>query len=267
MTEEEKKRQQQQGAATEPLPAENAGGTAPAERPNRERYSKMFGEDYPDIDFEDKEARYGAMANDREELHSLRNSGRKLGAAFDKHRWLAAMFADLADDEELNPITWMAQNGIDIAAALEDEQVAKEVSEKIAEFQENQAKSEEIERERTQNLQTSGENLKSLMEKYGMDDDAALALWTDAFENIFDPLLRGEVSRETWEMIIKGKHYDTDLKGAREQGAMQARNEKIQNKMTKGKTEVPPTLSQSGGQKATAAPKRESFWDDMEGYH
>jgi DNA-nicking Smr family endonuclease len=258
MTEEEKK-QQQQEAAAEPQAA--------PERPNRDRYSKMFGEDYPDIDFEDKEARYGAMANDREELRSLRNSGRKLGAAFDKHRWLAAMFADLAENEDLNPITWMAQNGIDIAAALEDEAIAKEVSDKIAEFQENQAKSEEIERERAENLQTSAKNLQSLQEKYGMDNDATLELWNDAFENIFDPLLRGEVTPETWEMIIKGKNYDTDLSGAREQGAMQARNEKIQNKMTKAKTEVPPTLSQGGGQKASAQPKRESFWDDMQGYH
>ena len=256
---EEKKKQQQQGAAAEPQAA--------PERPNRDRYSKMFGEDYPDIDFEDKEARYGAMANDREELRSLRNSGRKLGAAFDKHRWLAAMFADLAENEDLNPITWMAQNGIDIAAALEDEAIAKEVSDKIAEFQENQAKSEEIERERAENLRTSAKNLQSLQEKYGMDNDATLELWNDAFENIFDPLLRGEVTPETWEMIIKGKNYDTDLSGAREQGAMQARNEKIQNKMTKAKTEVPPTLSQGGGQKAAAQPKRESFWDDMQGYH
>lgn len=265
MTDEEKKLQEQ-------TPAQGAGATAPAEsvpmeRPNRDRYSQMFSEDYPDIDFEDKEARYGAMANDREDLRSLRNSGRKLGAAFDKHRWLAAMFADLAENDDLNPITWMAQNGIDIAAALEDEKVANQVAEKIAEFQENQAKSEEIERERAENLRTSAENLQGLQEKYGMDDDAALELWNDAFENIFDPLLRGEVTPETWEMIIKGKHYDADLNGAREEGAMKARNEKIQNKMTKSRTDVPPTLSQGGAQKATPKPKKDSFWDGMEDYH
>lgn len=36
------------------------------ERPNRKRYQQMFNEDYPDVDFEDKEARYGKMAEDRE---------------------------------------------------------------------------------------------------------------------------------------------------------------------------------------------------------
>lgn len=244
------------------------GGTPPAEeRPNRARYAKMFGEDNPDIDFEDKEARYGKMAEERENYRSLRESGRKLGKAFDNNRWLAAMFADLADNEELDPITWMAQNGIDINEALQNEEYAKQVSGKIAEFQENQAKSEEIENERTQNLQNSAKNLQGLQEKYGLDDDTALQLWQDAFDNIFDPLLRGEVSTEVWEMIIKGKHYDEDLKAANEQGAMRARNEKIQNKMTKSKTEVPPTLSQGGGQKSTAQPKGESFWDDMKGYH
>ena len=32
-------------------------------RPNRDAYKKAFSEDYPDMDFEDKEARYGRMLN------------------------------------------------------------------------------------------------------------------------------------------------------------------------------------------------------------
>ena len=32
---------------------------------NREQYAQMFSEDYPDVDFNDREARYGKMVGDR----------------------------------------------------------------------------------------------------------------------------------------------------------------------------------------------------------
>ena len=52
MTEEEKKNQQSAGSV------DNGSAATPAPRPNRDRYAAMFGEDNPDVDFEDKEARY-----------------------------------------------------------------------------------------------------------------------------------------------------------------------------------------------------------------
>ena len=92
------------------------------ERPNRAAYAKMFAEDNPDVDFEDKEARYGRMAEERENYRALSKSGKGLSEALDKNRWLGAMFQDLAQNPEKDPISWMYDNGIDVQKAMEDEE-------------------------------------------------------------------------------------------------------------------------------------------------
>ena len=71
-------------------------------RPNRDAYKKAFSEDYPDMDFEDKETRYGRMLEDRNSLRSYRKSGAALNGLFENQRWLAAMVSDLMDNPDLN---------------------------------------------------------------------------------------------------------------------------------------------------------------------
>ena len=65
--------------------------TMPPATPNRDAYKAAFGEDYPDVDFENKEERYGKMVEDRKKLKSYRESGQRLNDTFSKNRWLAAM--------------------------------------------------------------------------------------------------------------------------------------------------------------------------------
>jgi hypothetical protein len=121
--------------------AQGAAATQPAEqpaRPNRDRYAAMFGEDNPDVDFEDKEARYGRLADERERYRSLRKSGSNLSQALDKNRWIAAMFQDLAEHPDKNPLVWLTENGIDIKAALDDPEVMAQVDEKFKNWQQKQ---------------------------------------------------------------------------------------------------------------------------------
>ena len=156
---EEKKKESIAGNA-----AADAAGTVAASggRPNRDAYAKMFAEDYPDVDFEDKEARYGKMVADRENYRTMLSSNRKLTENLDKHRWLGAMFQDLANDEtgELDPITWMLRNGIDVQQAIENEKYRKEIAEGLRMMQEKQAAGEAAARQRDENLKASanGEN-------------------------------------------------------------------------------------------------------------
>ena len=51
-------------------------------------------------------------------------------------------------------------------------------------------------------------------------------------------------------------NYDTDIKNAREESAMQARNEKFENKVKSfDEGKVPPSFSQGSGQRV--APKKQ----------
>lgn len=247
-------------------PAENDAEATPpfiegsSATPNRDAYKEAFSEDYPDVDFEDKESRYGKMVEDRKRLKSYQRSGQKLNDTFNKNRWLAAMVQDISesDDPDYSPIDWMADHGIDIGEAMEDEATRKKVSEKIAQFQKTQLEGEQEKQERQENFVKSAEALRSL----GLDDDQANEMWVDFFTNVVDPALRGEVSAETWKMIQKGKNYDDDIASAKETSAMQARNEKLTNNVKKF-DDMPPSLSQGGAGQTTTKKKKRSFFDDL----
>ncbi len=227
-------------------------------RPNRDAYQKMFAEDYPDVDFEDKEARYGKMVEDRERYRKLASSGRKLSETLGKHRWMAAMWQDLSEDKDnaLDPFTWMAKNGVDIQRAIEDEDYRKQINDYLAAWQEKQEQNEAAEADREENLKASGVALDQLSKELGLSDEQCDKLWEHVFRDIIVPGWFGEVSKDTWKAALHAMNYDKDMANAREEAALQARNEKHANKVkTFDEGKVPPSFSQARGQKVSKKPK------------
>lgn len=232
------------------------------ERPNRTAFAKRFSGRHKDVDFEDKEARYGALSEDADRLDKYEKSGRALSGVFEKHRWLANMLEALREDDELDPVTWMADKGIDINEALWDEDYRKTISERIATYQKRMVAGEEAEKEREKNLKKSADALGSL----GKSDEECITMWNKLFDDIIDPALRGEVKKDTWELIAKALNYDKDVEAAGQAGAMRARNEKIRNKKNEAPAGLPPSLPQGGvGSVQTASRKKKSFFDGIEG--
>lgn len=234
------------------------GDVAQQPRPNRDAYKAMYAEDYPESDFEDKEARYGQMINDRKQLRSYRESGARLNGMLDKNRWLARVLQELASNPDMNPIEVIAESGIDISEAMQDEETRKKVADKLAQYQQKQLDDEGEQATRQKNLENSANALKSL----GLSEEETNDLYMYFFSDIVDNALSGIVSPETWQMLVKAKNYDADIKAAKEQSAMQARNEKMTNKVKDFGQQMPPTLSQGTGQK-TATKKAPGFFDDI----
>lgn len=213
-------------------------------RPNRDKYASMFGEDNPDVDFEDKEARYGRMAEEREDLRNLRNSGKKLSGILDKHRWVGAM---LMDDEE-NPLVWMAKNGIDVKAALEDPEVMQKVTDSFSDWTQKQADGEAAEAAKDEALAKSYEELDALQQELGFSDEQKNRMNEYFWDEVWLPAWSGEISKDTWTAIMHALNYDKDIANAREESAIQARNEKFTNKVKNfDKANVPPSFSQGRG--------------------
>lgn len=235
--------------------------TAPPadDRPNRKAFSERFSKRHSDIDFEDKEARYGAMNEDADALSAYEENGRALSDMFDKNRWLAAMAMDMSKNPDMSPIEWMASQGIDVQAALDDENTAKKVAQQIADFQQKKADEDNHEKELMENLKHSADEMNSL----GLDDDGKADLWEKFFRVVSDAE-DGIVSADTWKLFKNAQSYDDDVASAREEGMMQGRNEKIQNKVRKAeKSEVPPSLTTNGGGQAQTKKKGSGFWDGL----
>lgn len=236
----------------------------PEEMPNRSRYAAMFSEDNPDVDFEDKEARYGRLADERELYRGLKKSGKGLSEALDKNRWLGAMFQDLAENPDKDPVSWMYDNGIDVQKAMEDEEYRKKVSESLVRFQENQVKGEQSAEQRDKNLEKSASVLDELSRERGLSDEQCDRMWNHIFKDVIAPGMEGEVSKETWDLVLRAMNYDQDISNAREEAGMQARNEKIQNKLKNyDESQVPPSFSQGQGKPVSSRSprKRESLMD------
>ena len=96
-----------------------------------------------------------------------------------------------------------------------------------------------------------------------MSDDEATELWNSFFTDIVDQALMGVVTAETWNMLMKAKNYDADIKTAKEEAAMRARNEKLQNNVKDWGQNLPPSLSQATNQAASAKRKRGSFFSGL----
>lgn len=244
-------------------PQGEPAGAVSQERPNRDRYAAMFAEDNPDIDFEDKENRYSRMSEEREDYRNLRSSGRELTKQLEGNHWLGAMIQDLARNPDKNPLVWLTENGIDVKAALDDPEVMAQVDEKFKNWQQKQVDGEAAEKAKDAAVDESLEALAQVQNEYGLTDEQFDRLWENFWDNVFAPAFQGKVTKDTWVAMMHAMNYDQDIANAREESAMQARNEKHANKVkTYDEQQVPPSFSQSGGQRvAPQRQKRESLRD------
>lgn len=226
---------------------EEGQATQQQERPNRDKYASMWKEDNPDVDFEDKEARYERMGRDREELRKLRTSGKQLTGILNKHRWLGAM---LQDNEE-NPLVWLAKNGIDIKAALDDPEVMQQVTDGFNSWTQKQTDGQAAEQAKDEALARSVEQLDAVQQQFGLSDEQKNRMLEYFWDELWLPAWSGEVSKDTWIAVMHAMNYDSDMANAREEAAMQARNEKHTNKLkTFDEQQVPPSFSPGSGQRA-----------------
>lgn len=262
MTKEELAQMNEEGGAQQAPPAEAATDeTSVDERPNRTAFSKRFSNRHSDIDFEDKEARYAAMNDDADLLGRYEKSGKALSKVFDKHKWLAALAMDMEKNPDDNPFDAMARLGIDVKTLLDDPEGGKKLAEILAKHNEDVAEQNEATEKVTANMRKS---LERLMKLY---PDDAQDMWSQIYK-IHDKVESGDISDDIWKMLHNANNYDSDITSARDEAAMQARNEKIQNKVRSSANEgIPPSLSSSGAGNAPAKKKTKkrasSFFDDI----
>lgn len=241
MTKEELAQMNEEGGAQQVPPAEAATDEAPVEdRPNRKAFSDRFKKRHADIDFEDKEARYAAMNDDADLLGRYEESGKALSKVFDKHKWLAALAMDMEKNPDDNPFDAMARLGIDVKTLLDDPEGGKKLAEILAKHNEEVAEQNAAADRNFANMQKSYERLMNLY------PDEVDDMWHQLYE-IHDKVESGDISDDIWKMLHNANNYDSDISSARDEAAMQARNEKIQNKVRSSSTEgIPPSLSSSG---------------------
>jgi len=240
---------------------EKTGGQTAAQehtavKSRRDMFMEGFASRHPDINMDDEEAYYGALDDEyntrEEELKRHRDDSEKLNRMFMENPNAAYFMNDLLDGREQMGVALMRQFGETFKNAVDDptddnvKAFADALDEHAARIKENDKLQEEFEKNADES-ETAIENWAAAHNATPGQIDAVRDFINTQFAN----LIVGKISPELLDFAYKGLHYDTDVAAAEESGAAQGRNERIQEKMRKGKGDGVPNIQGGAKSKGT----------------
>lgn len=214
----------------------DAVGSEQAETPsvsNRERFMSHVREKYPDVDYDDEDARYGAYNDYFDAMDSrtreLEQSDEGMRNLFSRDPRVADIMIDIAKGEDPAIAFYRAYpdyinqdlSDPDVAARL-----AEENKKRIEELQAEEEEKQRTGKEREDKQQAAGELISEYATENGLSDEEIGGI-VSMFVTIANEGITMDVSRETLDLIRKGLGYDGDVAKAREEGSIEGRNERI----------------------------------------
>lgn len=224
----------------------------------RDTFREGFASRHPDVNMDDEEAYYGALDDEynsrEEELRRHRENNDKLNNLFLENPNAAYFMNDLLDGKEQMGVSLMRQFGELFKEAVDDptpenvKAFADALDDHAARVKEN----ERLQSEYEQNYAASREAIDKWVAERGLtpeQDDAVM----DYLNRQFTNQLVGVITPEMLELAYKGLNYDKDVAAAEESGAAAGRNQRIDEKLRKGRGDGLPRIA--GGGRAQAKPR------------
>lgn len=233
-----------------------------AQKSRRDMFREGFASRHPDINMDDEEAYYGALDDEyntrEEELNKHRDNNKKLNEMFMQNPNAAYFMNDLLDGKEQMGVALMRQFGETFKDAVDDptEANVKAFADALDEHAANIRKNDQLQEEFEKNADESETTIENWAAEHNATPEQIDAV-REFINTQFANLIVGKISPELLDFAYKGLHYDTDVVAAAESGAAQGRNERIQEKMRKGKGDGVPNIQ--GGAKANGAALRDTF--------
>lgn len=219
---------------------------------------------YPDREYADDEALFGQINDDYDEYENTLNekneAENKLTNMFSQYPQSARFISDMANGT--NPwVAMVEQLGMDgITDIFENPKYKEELAKAQEEHVKRLTRANDLEKEYNTNLSASLEMLQQAQDELGLSDEQ-IDQAVDLLMAIANDAIVGKFSRESLDMALKALNHDADMATAREEGAVEGRNAKIEEKLRKPKSsDGVPML---GGSNNAPARKqsRESIFD------
>ncbi|MGN1228512.1 MAG: hypothetical protein ACI4T5_02500 [Prevotella sp.] len=212
-----------------------------AETDNQEvmsRKAKMLSklkEKYPDVNIEDEESVYGRISDDYDDydqkMSKYKADEERLANLFGSDPRSARFLA--AWSKGGDPVVMLVKEfGKDILEGLEDPEKIDAIAAANKEYVDRVAKDKAYEEEYNKNIEVTLQGFKELQEEKGYSDDEIDAA-SKHFIKIAADAIRGIVSKESLEMVMKALNYDTDMEDAERRGEVKGKNAKIDEKLRK----------------------------------
>lgn len=192
---------------------------------------------YPDKDFSDEESFFGQISDDYDEydknIAGYQEREKAFSDMFTSDPRSARFLTDWRNGQD--PVIGLVrQFGTDIKEAIDDPERQEEIAAANKEFVERVAKEKELEETYQRNLNESLQAIDQLQSENGLSDeqiDQAMELLL----NIIKDGIVGKFSPESIQMAMKAINHDADVTAANEEGVVQGKNTKIEEKLRKPK--------------------------------
>lgn len=193
---------------------------------------------YPDKDFSDEESFFGQISDDYDEydknLAGYQEREKAFSDMFTSDPRSARFLIDWQKGQD-PVVSLVRQFGTDIKEAIDDPERIEEIAAANKEFVERVAKEKELEEAYQKNLSESLSTLDTLQQESGMSDeqiDAAMALLV----SIVKDGIVGKFTPESIHMALKAINHDADVTAANQEGVVQGKNTKVEEKLRKPKS-------------------------------
>lgn len=208
------------------------GGEQKPEPGQRDMFFERIRTNFPDNNYEEDEEGYYRDANSLldslvKDSKSFKDLSQKLSARLDKDPREAEVMLD-----------WLDGTDIRVAIARHMGQEALTVPEEGSEEYEAFTKAGEDRRKELDDMKTKVDTYRSNVDASTADLDAIAEenQWSEEeradvesyIANILEKVYSGRMDKDFFNGILKARNYDKDIAGAREQGQVEGRNEKIE---------------------------------------
>lgn len=214
----------------------------------RDSFRKKFSARHPDVNMDDEEAYYGALEDEynsnNEELSKHRETNKKLNEMFLENPNAAFFMTDLLDGKEQIGISLMRRFGQTFKDAIDDpsEENVKAFADALDENASKIKENDRLQAEFEKNADASEAIIEEWAKSKDMTPDQVDAI-REFINTQFGNLLVGIITPEMLDFASKGLSYDKDVAAAEETGAAMGRNEKIKERMKKGKGDGMPMIT------------------------
>lgn len=222
---------------------------------------------YPDKEFADDEEIFGQISDDFDEvdkdLAGYKEREKAFSDMFTSDPRSASFINSWREGE--NPVIALVRRfGKDIKDVIEDPNWQEAVEAADKEFVERVAKEKELDELYEANKEETIKTRDAYQEEHGLSDeqiDAAIAL----IKNIANDAIVGKITAETIDMALKAINHDTDVSTANQEGLVQGKNTKVEERLRKPTAgDGMPSLAGSGNAPTQREKKRLNVFDYAE---
>lgn len=224
----------------------------------RESFMARVKEKYPDHDYEDEDARYGAYNQYLDEVTQERDkykeSDQKFADAYSKDPRFAAIAQEAVKEDGDVTSKMIEVYGKDVMDAWNDPDQIEALTEAQNKYLANVAETEEIRKQQEANKAETDKVIAEYLQENNMSPEEG-EKFLEGFYTMIEDALLGIIKREYLESYAKAQNYESDLRDAAVAGEVKAKNERAERQIKKEIGDGVPDVSQGQDDNQERKPK------------